>query len=91
MLTWTELGTIAGAVAVVHAVLFLLRRIWPKASGTIAAILAAEALIWAYGATTSPWSAMDMLLWTSNGLIVATVALGGVRAVQNSAIKPPTA
>jgi len=89
LLTWVELGTMAGAVAVVHAVLFLLRRIWPKASNTIAAIITAEVLIWAYGATTIPWSAANILLWTGNGLIVATVALGGLAAVQNATIKRP--
>lgn len=83
MLTWVDLGTMAGAVAVVHAVLFLWRRLWPNASSTLVAIGSAEILMWAYGSTDAVWSVTNLMLWTSNGLLVATVALGGMASVQS--------
>lgn len=83
MLTWVDIGTVAGAVAVVHAVLYLWRRIRPHASTTVVAIVTAEVLMWAYGLSASPWSVTNLLLWTSNGLIVATVSLGGMTSLQS--------
>lgn len=88
MLTWVDIGTMAGAVAVVHAVLFLLRRISPHVSTTVSAVVAAEILMWAYGSTEGAWSVTNLLLWTSNGLIVATVSLGGMASVQSLLTRP---
>ncbi|MDA8192543.1 MAG: hypothetical protein M0Z53_00905 [Thermaerobacter sp.] len=82
MLTWSMLGTTAGAVVLVHAVLFLAGRLAPRASTTIVAGIAAEVIVWSYGAVTTAFSPMAALLWTSNGLVVATIALGGITASQ---------
>lgn len=81
MLTWTTLGTTTGAVTLVHAVLFLMKRIWPHLSTTITVWATAEVLLWAYGASTTSWSWMATVLWTANGVVVAAIALGGVQVV----------
>ncbi len=89
MLTWTTIGTTTGAVALVHAVLFLMKRIWPHLSTTITAWASAEVLLWAYGASTTPWSWVAAVLWTANGIIVAAIALGGVQIVTSLRSTPP--
>ena len=82
MLTWSILGTTAGAVLLVHSVLFLTRRLFPHAPTTLVALVTAEVIVWGYGGWTSGWSLTDMLLWTSN-LIVTAMALGGLTAIQS--------
>lgn len=82
MLTWTTLGTVAGAVLVVHALAELIRREWPNLSPMPVVLGAAEALEWAYGWVTTCWSLTHALLWTSNGIIVAAAALGGLFSSQ---------
>lgn len=83
MLTWSMLGTTTGAVLCVHAILFVVLRLFPQAPTTMVAAVAAEVVVWGYGALTSGWSLTHMLLWTSNGLIVTAIALGGLTAVQS--------
>lgn len=68
------LGTTAGIVVLIHAVLFLLWKIWPKTPPTAAAIIAAEVFVWSCGLATTRWSPLHALLWTSNGIIMAAVA-----------------
>ncbi|POB10306.1 hypothetical protein [Sulfobacillus sp. hq2] len=82
MLTWSMLGTTAGLVILVHAILFLVRRLWPHASPTLTAILASEALVWIYGLTTRLVTAPNALLWTCDGLVIAAIALGGLSAIK---------
>lgn len=90
MLTWTTLGTTTGVAVLVHGVPFLMKRIWPHLSTTITAWVTAEVLLWAYGASTTPWSWVAAVLWTANGLIVAAIALGGVQVVTSlSSSSPP--
>lgn len=72
MLSWSMLGTTTGAVLFVHAVLFVTRRLFPHAPMTLVALVTAE-----------KWSLTHMLLWTSNGLIVTAMALGGLTAIQS--------
>lgn len=40
--------------------------------------------MWSYGLATTRWSPLHALLWTSNDIIVAAVALGGLAAVQTA-------
>jgi hypothetical protein len=82
MLTWADIGTMAGAVAIVHAALYLGQRIWPHLPTTTFAIIMAEAVTWGYGASTEGWAWTAVFLWVVNGLLVATVALGGSVTVQ---------
>lgn len=83
MLTWSMLGTTTGAVLFVHAVLFLTRRLFPHAPTTLVALVTAKVVVWGYGGLTSGWSLTGMLLWTSNGLIVTAIALGGLTTIQS--------
>lgn len=87
MLTWSMLGTTTGAVLCVHAILFVTRRLFPQAPTTMVALIVAEVVVWGYGALTSGWSLIGALLWTSNGLIVTAIALGGVAAIQSQAVR----
>ncbi len=89
MLTWSMLGTTAGIVVLIHAVLFMLRKIWPKTPPTAASLIAAEIFVWSYGLATTRWSLLHALLWTSNGIIVAAVALGGLAAIQTAPSTSP--
>lgn len=83
MLTWSILATTTGAVLFVHAVLFLTRRLFPQAPMTLVALVTAEVVVGGYGGLTSGWSLTGMLLWTSNGLIVTAIALGGLTTIQS--------
>ena len=83
MLSWSMLGTTTGAVLCVHVVLFVTRRLFPHAPMTLVALVTAEIIVWGYGSLTSRWSLTHMLLWTSKGLIVTAMALGGLTAIQS--------
>ena len=83
MLNWPILGTTTGAVLCVHAVLLVTRRMFPHAPTILVALGTAEIIVWGYGGLTSGWSLTGMLLWTSNGLIVTAIALGGLTAIQS--------
>lgn len=80
MLTWPMLGTTTGVVLCVHAVLLVTRRFFPNAPITLVALITAEGVVWGYGALTSGWSLTNLLLWTSNGLIVTAVVLGSLKS-----------
>lgn len=88
MLTWNALGTVAGAVMVVHAWHALAKRIWPPLASPLGILGMAEALEWCYGQATTSWSPAHALLWTGNGLVVAAAAMGSVAARQQVARAP---
>ena len=89
MLTWSMLGTTAGIVVLIHAVLFLFQKNSPKTPPTAASLIAAEIFVWSYGLATTRWSLLHALLWTSNGIIVAAVALGPVWPPSRPPRAPP--
>lgn len=84
MLTWPLVGTMTGAMLLIHAVLFLTHRLFPHATETIVSLATAEVVVWGYGILTSPWSLANTLLWTSNGIVVAAIALGGRAAIHSA-------
>ncbi|PSR20269.1 MAG: hypothetical protein C7B47_18175 [Sulfobacillus thermosulfidooxidans] len=76
MLSWDTLGTTAGAVLLVHIVLYLTKQFWPQRSRPLIALVTAEGLVWAYGLGSTTWSWAHTVLWSANGLVIAAIALG---------------